>query len=413
MTTVSQSFSALGDRARRRGLITTLTTSFLMNAGFFLIIPLLSVHYVDKLGWAAGYIGLVLALRQFLQQGLTVFGGALADRLGAKGLIMAGLLIRSVSFVLMGYATTPPLLMLSGVLAALGGALFDAPSTAAVASLANVSELPAYYARNGVLGNIARTLGPVIGAVLIHYDFVVVGIVAAAFFLLAFFVVWLSLPAVQVATEKQEMGKGLKMAACDRPFLAFTMLLMGYWFMWVQLSIAMPLVVKDITASDSSVALLFTVNSVFAIVLQAPALLLAQRYLSSMAIVISGVLLMAVGLGIVAGAASLLQIYVALFFFALGTVLVIPSVQTVVASLANPAARGSYFGLSALSLAIGGGLGHVAGGLLMDWADALQLPALPWIVFASVGGLTAVGLAAFSGRQRARIRQAQTATAPT
>ena len=51
----------LSPRARARGLRTVLAVWFLMNAGFFLIIPLLSVHYVDRLGWAAAFIGLVLA----------------------------------------------------------------------------------------------------------------------------------------------------------------------------------------------------------------------------------------------------------------------------------------------------------------------------------------------------------------
>ena len=87
---MQQSVSDLSPAARRRGLYTVFAVTFLMNAGFFLIIPLVSVHYVDKLGWAAAYIGLVLAVRQFAQQGLTVFGGALADRFGPKRLILAG-----------------------------------------------------------------------------------------------------------------------------------------------------------------------------------------------------------------------------------------------------------------------------------------------------------------------------------
>lgn len=78
------------DAQAKRGLSTILVTWFLMNAGFFLIIPLVSVHYVDKLGWAATFIGVVLAVRQFGQQSLTVLGGALADRFGAKGLICWG-----------------------------------------------------------------------------------------------------------------------------------------------------------------------------------------------------------------------------------------------------------------------------------------------------------------------------------
>ena len=63
--------------ARRRGLIVLLATTFRMWAGFFMVVPLLSVYYVDKLGWAAASIGASLALRQLLQQGLSPVSGVL------------------------------------------------------------------------------------------------------------------------------------------------------------------------------------------------------------------------------------------------------------------------------------------------------------------------------------------------
>ena len=40
--------TVLDDTARRRGLHTIMAVTFLMNAGFFLIIPLVSVHYVGR-----------------------------------------------------------------------------------------------------------------------------------------------------------------------------------------------------------------------------------------------------------------------------------------------------------------------------------------------------------------------------
>ncbi len=79
--------SELSEGQRRRGLIVMLVDTFLMWGGFFIVIPLISVHYVQDLGWDAGAIGLVLGARQLFQQGLTLMGGALADKLGVRGLI--------------------------------------------------------------------------------------------------------------------------------------------------------------------------------------------------------------------------------------------------------------------------------------------------------------------------------------
>ncbi len=394
---------SLTARERSRGLLTVMVIWFLMHAGFFLIIPLLSVHYVDEMGWAAAFIGVVLATRQFTQQGLTVFGGALADRFGSKGLIMLGVGIRAISFVLMGFATIPSILLLSGFLAAIGGALFDAPQKATVAALAPVEKQAEFFAQAGMLQNIARTVGPLVGAALIRFDFRMVGLGAAAFFLLAFFITWLFLPAVEICPTRTRTSDGLRIAFRDRAFMIFVALLMGFWFMWVQLSIAIPLEAKALTGDNSSVAIVFTVSAVLAVLLQIPALRLSQRFLQPMPTIVIGVLLMAFGLAAVALVGSMFGLYGALFFFSLGTVLVMPNVQTVTAALADERARGTYFGVSSLSLAIGGGVGHIVGGWLVDTAARISWMPLPWIVFGLVGAASAAGLAAFVWWQNHRI----------
>ena len=314
-----------------------------MNGGFFLIIPLLSVHFVDQLGWAAAFLGLVLAVRQFMQQGLTVFGGALADRFGAKVLILSGIFIRVISFALMGFAQTQAVLMIAGILAAIGGALFEAPLKAVVAALAPEAMLSDLYARIGILQNVARTVGPLIGALLIRFEFAIVGLAASGFFALAWFVGMVWLPGIDVSTDKQPVVQGLKLVVQDRTFVMYTALMMGFWFMWAQLSIALPLQAKSLTGQDSSVGYLFTVNAIIAVLLQVPALRLAQRYLWPLPIMVLGTLSVAFGLGAVAWVQSIGQLYMAVSFFALGTVLVMPTTQTVAATMASPACPWGLF----------------------------------------------------------------------
>ena len=185
------------------------------------------------------------------------------------------------------------------------------------------------------------------------------------------------------------------LAAGDRSFVVFTLLMMGFWFMWVQLSIAMPLEIRALTGQDSSVGVMFTISAVLAIVLQAPALRVTERHLRPTVTIILGVVVMALGMGLIGLGHSLALFYVGLFFFSLGTVLAMPNAQTVTAEMSDERARGAYFGVSSLAMAIGGGLGHIMGGTLVDVAAARGTPALPWLVFAGAGLLSAVGLALF------------------
>lgn len=118
----------LAPSAMRRGLTILLLINFFMYVGFFMVVPLISVVYVEQLGFAAAIVGLALGMRQLLQQGITIVGGMLADRFGVRLLIGLGVFIRAIGFVSLAYARTPALLFLALFLSAMGGALFEAPS---------------------------------------------------------------------------------------------------------------------------------------------------------------------------------------------------------------------------------------------------------------------------------------------
>ncbi len=66
-----------------------LVNSFSINCGFYMLYPYLTVYFRDDLGFAAWAIGLILGIRVLSQQGMTIFGGTLADRVGYKFAILA------------------------------------------------------------------------------------------------------------------------------------------------------------------------------------------------------------------------------------------------------------------------------------------------------------------------------------
>lgn len=377
---------------RRRGLIALLGIHFLMYCGFFMVIPLVSVYYVERLSFTVATVGLALALRQVMQQGLTLVGGMLADLFGVRVLIGAGVLIRAAGFVSLAWAGTPELLFLSMALSALGGALFDSPSRAAIAALTTEEDRARYFSLVGVASNLGMTIGPLLGALFIRLNFQLVSLMAAACFVLVFFVV-LALPPVRVATTTQRAGYGFGLVLRDRTFLIFTALLMGYWYMWVQLTLSMPLAAKRLTGSSDSVALIYTINAGLTVLLQYPVLRAVERHLRAMPIVIIGIATMALGLGAVAIASNLPVLIICVTIFTLGSLLATPTQQSVTAALSDERALGSYFGVNSLALAFGGSLGNFSGGLLTDAAHSMGKPALPWLVFALIGMASAIGLA--------------------
>jgi DHA1 family multidrug resistance protein-like MFS transporter len=402
-----QSAQALSPAGKRLGLYTLLADTFLMWAGFFMVIPLLSIYYVEGLGWAAASIGLVLAVRQFAQQGLTPISGMVADRIGAKRLILAGLLLRAVGFASLALAHDLPVLLLSMFLAALGGSMFESPKSAAVAALTDENNRARYFALNGVVSQLGLTLGTQLGAILLGFDFAVVALASAACFVVTFAVTLIFMPSVRVASEEGGLTDGVKLALRDRPFVTYNVVLMGYWFLWVQLSISLPLAAKTVGGGPEVVGWIYAINAALSIALQYPLLRLAAKWLRPMSILIVGVGLMAVGLGGIALVHDVTGLLGCVVLFAIGALLASPSQQTVTANLANPAALGSYFGVASLGLALGGGAGNLSGGLLYDAGKATGFPELPWLVFLTVGTLTVIGLTLMQTRRRAATTRAQ------
>lgn len=381
----------LSRAARYRGLILLIVINFMMYAGFFMVIPLVSVHYVQTLGFAAVTVGIALALRQLVQQGVSVGGGVLSDRFGGRSLITAGVLVRAAGFASLAFANTPPLLFFAMLLSALGGALFEAPSRAGIATLTTEDERARAFSINGVGGGLGMVIGPFVGSLLLEFGFSTVALAAAACFALIG-AMSLLLPPIETATDRSRLGFGLGLALRDRPFLIFTALLMGFWFMWVQLTISLPLAGERLANAADAVRWIYGINAGMTVILQLPVIGFMERWLRPLSILILGIALMALGLGMVALADSFPRLIGCVIVFTLGTLLATPSQQSVTAALADPRALGSYFGVNALALAVGGGLGNLSGGLLIDLANALQAPALPWIAFACIGLASAIGL---------------------
>lgn len=393
---------------RRRGIVVLLANSGLMSAGFFMLIPLLSVHLTRDLGFSGAAAGAVLALRQITQQGLMLFGGALADRIGYRQVIAAGMLVRSLGFFGFGLGDSLAVILISAVVAALGGALFEATGKAALACLAPPEERPCLFSLSSLAGGAGATLGPLLGVVLLPYSFALVGVASGAFFFVAFALSTLLLPPLSGDAgggPAPPLGQTLRAIARHRRFLAFTALLTGYWFLHNQLYIAVPLRAVQVTGSAGTVGLLYAVTAIAGLALQYPLVRLLGRRISPAAAVGVGVGVMGAGLGLMAfadGAETALPVMLAsMVVFAAGRAVAEPMKDVVTAALAPAAALASFFGVAFLALAVGGSVGNFAGGWLFDVATASGAHALPWLIFAALGGVVAIGLGAFSRRAAA------------
>ncbi len=304
----------------------------------------------------------------------------------------AGVLLRAAGFASLASAADAPRLMLAMVLSALGGALFEAPYQAAIAALTTQQTRARYYWLSNWISGVASTLGPLLGVALLRYDFQSVCLAAAGCFALNCVIALGSLPPLRSEHAARPLTHGLGLVARDRPFMLLTLLMAGYWFVAVQINISFPLLAEKLSGNQDSVGIMFALSAALTVVFQYHLLQLVQRWLNTGQILVLGMAIVALGAGAVVLADSFAALLVCVATFSIGAILVRPSIQSLIASMAHPQALGTFLGVSSLSLALGGALGNVSGGWLMQFSERAHWPQLPWLVFGSVGLASAFGL---------------------
>ncbi|MGY3870790.1 multidrug efflux MFS transporter MdtH [Aeromonas crassostreae] len=381
------------ERARRLGRWFLALDSLLVILGFFVVMPMISLRFVDQLGWAAGVVGLALGLRQLTQQGLGIFGGSLADRFGARPLIVGGMLLRALGFASLAYAESGLALILSCVVSGLGGCLFDPPRAALVIKFTRPHQRGRYISLLMMLESAGAVLGALLGSWLLNFDFEYVCLLGAGLFVCAALCNWLILPAYRISLRPTPIKAGLGRVLADKGFCRVVLILSGYYALWVQVMLIFPILVKQMAGSSTAVGWMYSLEAALSLALLYPLARYGERHFRLETRLLAGILLMTTGIGLVAFATSLEAIFVLLACFYLGIIIVEPARETLMTRLAHPSARGSYMGFSRLGLALGGMTGYVGGGALHDYAMAQGQPWLPWLVLGTVGVVTLLLLA--------------------
>ncbi|SNX66007.1 predicted MFS family arabinose efflux permease [Streptomyces sp. TLI_55] len=398
-------------RTYERSVQLLMVNQFTINLGFYMLMPYLAAHLSGTLGLAGWVVGLVLGVRNFSQQGMFLVGGTLADRLGYKPLIVAGCVLRTVGFAMLGLVDSLAALIAASAATGLAGALFNPAVRAYLAADAGERRVEAFALFN-VFYQAGILLGPLAGMVLTGVDFRVTCLVAAGIFALLSVVQLRALPArrAEDTTGRQgERGDGVlaqwRGILANRPFLLFSGAMIGSYVLSFQVYLALPLEVRrlggDGEFGTAAVALLFAVSGLGTILGQTRVTAWCKaRYGPGQALTrglaVMGVafvpLLAATAVPVpVSGLGRWLLAAVpptlTALLLAVGTMIAYPFEMDTIVRLSGDRLVATHYGLYNTICGIGITLGNLLTGAALDAAREAGMPALPWI------SLTALGLA--------------------
>ncbi|MFC6064810.1 MFS transporter [Streptomyces ochraceiscleroticus] len=375
-----------------------------VNTGFYLLIPYLAVHLGEDLGMSAAVVGIVLGVRNLSQQGLFLIGGSAADRLGARGVIIAGCALRTVGFALFALGDGLAVLLAASVLSGLAGALFNPAVRAYLAQEAGDRKAEAFALFN-VFATTGALVGPLLGSALLLVDFRASALTAAAIFAVLTAAQAAVLPArTAVPTRNSVLGDWREVVG-NRVFLAFSLAMVGMFTMENQLYLLLPDGARRATGWDGAAGIVFLVGTVTNLTLQLRVTRALKNRGSRSRWITAGLGLM--GLAFVPpmavagltgppgslGAAALraLPVLAGALLLYLGVMIAQPFVMELIPDFGRAELTGTYFGLFYVVSGIAAAVGNTVVGWAMD-AGQDGAGRLPWACCLAFGLLSAAGV---------------------
>jgi len=334
---------------------------------------------------------------------LAILGGAVADRLGFRRALSLAYLILGCAYFLLGslgaawmapVRASVPLLGLVAfvlVLPALGIAMVKpcVVGTTARASKENVRSIG--YSIYYTLVNIGGAAGPYIAS-WAHRHLGVENVfrVSALSVLLMFFAVLLFFKEPRRSGEIQtaslaETAKNLFTVMTNFRFMAFLLIFSGYWIVFWQQYIILPIYIHGYIDAHADVELILITDALTVICFQFLMTYVTQKIPAFRAITI-GTLVSALGWLIVASHPAVWAVVLSIFVVALGEIVLSPRYYEYISRLAPPGQQGTYMGFAFLPIGIGSLVGGWLGGRLMHYyGEVVHRPAEVWWAVAGIG----------------------------
>ena len=338
---------------------------------------------------------------------LAPFGGTTADRLGFRRALSLAYLILSGSYFLLGSFNAPwmgplrnniPLFGLAAVillLPAFGIALVKPAvvGTTARASKDNVRSIG--YSIYYTLVNIGGAAGPLVAS-WVHGRMSVekVFLVSALSVFAMFFGVLLFFREPKRSDETQtslgQAARNFGTVVSDLRFMVFLLIFSGYWIVYWQIFIILPLYVHNYIDPAADTEQMLSTGPILVILLTVAFSLLTQKMRAFRAIAL-GTLISALAWIFLIVHPSVVMAYATLAGIALGEITLSPRYYEYVSRLAPTNQQGTYLGFAFLPIGIGSIFGGPIGGKLMHhYGEVTHQPTRIWWVVMGVGLLTAL-----------------------
>ncbi len=381
-----------------RGLpkeIYVIFASRIVNAMGCFVMPLMTIIMTDKIGLSKEATGFYLSLNSLVFPLASMLGGKLADTIGRKYLIIIFDTLAALLYLSCGFMT-PSMTLIYVILAASACMSVAGPAhDSLIADLTTPENRSGAYALSYLGWNMGYAIGPMLGGFLYRTYLPLVFIGDAFTAMLSISLIFFFIKETIGKTkddisdesrrlERREEGSIISVLLRRPILIYFSIIALGYNFVYSQWTYLIP--IHSMQNFGDLGAMYFgwmaSMNGLV-VILFTPILTKVTEKTKGMRKMVYGILLYAIGFGMLGVLNSLPYFFVSVFIFTLGEILLSISVTPFIVNHTPVSHRGRMSAVLPTIMGTGYAIGPMVMGKILNYASIEGA----WLI---VGGLTAI-----------------------
>ena len=367
---------------------------FIDRLGGFMLYPFFALYLTQKFDIGMSTVGILFAIFSISGMVGSALGGAIADRMGRKVVIIFSLILSSLSALGMGFAPSLGIFIAVVVLVGTLSSIGHPAHEAVVADLLPQDKRAEGYGIIRVVFNVAVIIAPPIAGLLIANSYLTLFIVDAVISLIAATIVILALPETKPQAPAHTKPETIKQTFAgygrvfrDTPFVAFIGVTVLMTLVYMNMNSTLGVFLRDQHGlPEIRYGWLLSINAILVVFFQFWMTRRLEKY-RPMLMMAAGSLLYALGFAMYGFVSGFALFVIAMIVITIGEMVVSPFQQSLVASFAPEDMRGRYMAVSGLTWSIAFTIGPYFAGLILDSAN----PDLLWAFCGILGMITSFG----------------------
>jgi MFS family permease len=348
-----------------------ITGIVIATAGGSMIWPFMLIYASGKLNLPLSTVATLISINAGTGLVSSLIAGALADRVGRKGVMIFSLAVTGIAYYLMMHAETYPQFAGLMVMIGLSNPMYQVGADAMLADMIPSEKRINAYAINRIANNAAFAMGPAVGGFLAATSYNLAFYGASTGFLTYSILLFLfahetlhksTKRSEDIAAPKGGFGRVLR----DKGYMAFVATISLGLIAPTMLWILMPVYAKtNFGIPENLYGWIPTTNALMCVFVQYFVTLVTRKH-RTLPVLSAGMLIYALGTGSVALMSSFWGFWLSMVILTFGELTLVPTATKYVADRAPADLRGRYMSIHWLGWGLARTLSPLIGGFLND-----------------------------------------------